>query len=364
MKVTTVNLSAYFQALSGRAVLVSYFAVSCLLLFVLSTQASAQSRHMRHSGELPPGSVGREQAAMHGSFRGYFQPVEIVGPKGSRITMMASGTAAGEPKTRIKAGMLIGEVYQCKVTQIPKNLGAEIFPTIEVINRLYPPEGLATKYPIPVILTQEDIESALKGAFVTRIVYLENPREAAPVPQEKDQQTVYDVDNRQDPLAIADRMGRPMVIVRIGSRIPAADDNGYGAPQIQEYEIDEVPIEKPAKIAIPASMKKPVVELRIDGKPVGTKPVGVKPVGTTTVGTKPMVEAEAVRVIKPVKVKMPTKAETKKDKSPAQIETPIRIDTRLGADLPKNKTELVAPKRVIPNQTIQRVGPRVDKDLK
>ena len=37
------------------------------------------------------------------------------------------------------AGMLIGQVYRLRVTNIPHQPGVEVFPTIQVIDRLYPP---------------------------------------------------------------------------------------------------------------------------------------------------------------------------------------------------------------------------------
>ena len=77
--------------------------------------------------------------------------------------------------------MQIGPVYRLQVTDIPNNEGLEIFPTVEVIDRLYPPPGLALRFPIPIELTQDELELAARGAFVTRVIYVEDPHQALPI---------------------------------------------------------------------------------------------------------------------------------------------------------------------------------------
>ena len=47
-----------------------------------------------------------------------------------------------------RLGLLISPVYRFRVTNIPLHPGAEVFPTIEVVNRLYPPEGRAWEFPV------------------------------------------------------------------------------------------------------------------------------------------------------------------------------------------------------------------------
>ena len=81
--------------------------------------------------------------------------------------------------------MQIGPVYRLQVTDIPNNPGVEIFPTVEVIDRLYPPPGLALRFPIPIELTQDELEMAARGTFVTRVIYVEDPSIALPVRQRR-----------------------------------------------------------------------------------------------------------------------------------------------------------------------------------
>jgi hypothetical protein len=136
-----------------------------------------------------------------------------------------------------RVGLLIGKVYRIKVTGIPQHEGEELFPTIEVINRLYPPPGCETQFPIPIDLAREDLEMALAGSFVTRVIYLEDPEDAFPLVQDPQRTRYIDAFPGDDPLEVADRMGRPMAILRIGSRQPDSDsldaDFLYGSPPFQ-----------------------------------------------------------------------------------------------------------------------------------
>ena len=120
----------------------------------------------------------------------------------------------------VTVGMLIGCAYRIKVVGIPLNEGQEVYPTIEVINRLYPPAGQAARFPIPIELTRQELEMALNGRYVTRVIYLEDPATALPRAEDPKHQRYFDVRTDQDPVEVADQLGRPMAILRMGSRLP------------------------------------------------------------------------------------------------------------------------------------------------
>jgi hypothetical protein len=177
--------------------------------------------HYEHAGALPPGAIGSRQLERGGPLPGYFQPVEIEAPAGASVSLAVDDQFTPPAPAPLKAGMLIGSVYRLRVTGIPRNEGVEVFPTIEVVNRLYPPAGQELRFPVPIELTLEDLELAMEGRFVTRIIYLEDPKLALPQSEDKEHQNWFEVGPHDDPLAIADRLGRPMAILRIGGRVPA-----------------------------------------------------------------------------------------------------------------------------------------------
>ena len=123
----------------------------------------------------------------------------------------------------VEAQVDIGQVYRLRVSKIPLKAGFEVYPSVEIINRLYPPQGLAWKFPIPIHLTSRDMEFALQGRYVTRVIYLEDPRAALPAVANPNVQRYFDVGTTEDPLHTADQLGRPMAILRLGSRVPRLD---------------------------------------------------------------------------------------------------------------------------------------------
>ena len=73
---------------------------------------------------------------------------------------------------------------------------------------LYPPPGLALRYPIPIELTQDELELAARGAFVTRVIYIEDPQQALPISRKaSDEQPWVEAPPGEDPLVTADRQG-------------------------------------------------------------------------------------------------------------------------------------------------------------
>jgi hypothetical protein len=167
---------------------------------------------------------------------GYFQPVEIRGPEGTQIAPAVAGTFGDARQELLTAGLLIGAVYRLRVTNIPGAEGVEVYPTVEVIDRLYPPIGQEFRFPIPIELAPEELEMAAAGKFITRVIYLEDPDNATPVARNGNEQEYFEVAAGDNPLDVADSLGRPVAILRIGGRVP--DANGpddaflYGSPPL------------------------------------------------------------------------------------------------------------------------------------
>jgi hypothetical protein len=209
--------------LAGRGVrAVGKAAMMLLACLGLATQLFAQAPgvHYQHTGALPPGAIGSWQLQRGGPLPGYYQPVEIKAPPGALISLATTGQFEPSAPAPVTAGMLIGAVYRLKVVRIPFHEGAEVFPTIEVVDRLYPPARHVWRFPIPIEITQEDLQLALAGKFVTRVIYLENPQTAVPAPENPADQHWFDVRPGENPLAVADTFGRPVAILRIGGRVP------------------------------------------------------------------------------------------------------------------------------------------------
>ncbi len=227
-------------------------AMVVLLCLGLGTPAAAQQPpvHYWHQGAMPPGAIGSLQLQRGGPLPGYFQPVKIKAPDGALISLAEAGTFGPAQQGPVTVGMLIGPVYRIRVTNIPSEYGREVFPTVEVINRLYAPPGTETRFPIEVELTLVELQLALSGKFVTRVIYLEDPQRALPIRQGAQGTNWFEAGPNHDPLAIADQLGRPVAILRLGGRLPDAEgpsiDFLYGCPPVVAVAAPQSPQEPSA----------------------------------------------------------------------------------------------------------------------
>jgi hypothetical protein len=229
-----------------------------LVVLVSGLTASAQDRpvHWLNAGAMPPGAIGSQRLGRGGPLPGYFQPVRIRAPEGARIALaLEDGRVAASTRdsqaNEALVGMQIGYVYRLHVTSIPDNEGVDIYPTIELIDRLYPPPGLALRFPIPIDLTQDELELAAGGAFVTRVIYVEDPLHALPMARHaKGEQPWTEAPAGEDPLVTADRNGRPVAILRIGSR-----DTRQGGPSAAAFDAPPVVVFDPAAGQCPDAKK-------------------------------------------------------------------------------------------------------------
>ncbi|MEN6365903.1 MAG: hypothetical protein ABFC88_03705 [Thermoguttaceae bacterium] len=222
--------------------------VACWWLGAAATLlAQSPPVHYLHHGVMPPGAIGSRQLQRGGPLPGFFQPVEIKVPHGALISLAADCRFDAPQSGPRKAGLLIGAVYRLRVTNIRLAEGQEVFPTIEVIDRLYAPIGQENRFAIPVDITEEDLKLALGGRFVTRVIYLEDPERALPARENPPAQTWFEVAPGQDPLAVADGLGRPVAILRLGARLPEPSETlepsfYFGSPPFAAIAPDATPM--------------------------------------------------------------------------------------------------------------------------
>ncbi|MEL0096711.1 MAG: hypothetical protein VW875_12770 [Planctomycetaceae bacterium] len=201
--------------------------VCCVWLAADSLRAQqfrpAPNAHYPNHALMPPGQVGSQMLLRGGPVPGYFQPTQIRCPQGGSIAIATNGTFAGGTPSVLNAGLLIGSPYRLKITEIPGLPGVELYPTVELLDRLHPPVGLEIRFPIPIHLTSQELRMAAEGLFVTRVIYLEDPTNPVVIQDQANRQRFLDVRFNEDPLRVADQLGRPMAILRIGSKQPRMD---------------------------------------------------------------------------------------------------------------------------------------------
>ncbi len=208
---------------------------------MLCGTAAAQSRslpsnvHYFLNANQAPGAVASSQVARGVRGVGTFQAVSLSGPAGLKIALARDGQFLPPIDAPVTTGMLVAGVYRFRVTNIPFRPGDELFPTLEIIDRIDPPAGREHRFPIPVVLTEEDLRLALDGALVTRVIYLEDSEIAEPIAMSPDTQLLHNVPATDNALQVADQLGKPVAILRIGSRVPMTLDGDlteflYGSP--------------------------------------------------------------------------------------------------------------------------------------
>jgi len=265
LRCPTTSTQLCKRAVAGK------LAMAALLCLGLASLAQAQQSgvHYWHQGVMPPGAIGSRQLQRGGPLPGYYQPVEIKAPSGALISLAVDGQFDEPQAAPRRAGMLIGSVYRFRVTNIPHAEGMEVFPTIEVIDRLYAPIDQQVRFAIPIELAQQDLELAMSGKFVTRVIYLEDSRDAVAVRSNAKEQMWFEVPPGYDPLAVADGLGRPVAILRMGARLPDQTfDSGFyfGSPPWIGYPPRRVVPSKAAPASVDAGRRPASVAVAADSE--------------------------------------------------------------------------------------------------
>ena len=193
---------------------------------VLVTQPQSQVLGQRPfvNGGSAPGVAAQTRLLAEPQLSGYEQPVRIVLPFGGQVSYFNQTNFTPISDFQTLLGLQIGPVYRLKVSGVIAGTSHELYPTIEMVDRTYPPEILRLRHPVKVVLSREDIQDATAGKLVTKVIYVENPDTALPHRQSWDFQATLDVGAGRDPYHAAQKMGRPVAIVRVGSRRPLQND--------------------------------------------------------------------------------------------------------------------------------------------
>lgn len=206
----------------GRIVLAAAVAALSASLVPASLHAQENDYYQPLNQRTPLGETAGWLSHIRGCQSCWLQPIRIEVPGGAKVSVYSGSS---EPTETAASPALVavnpGHTYRLRLADMPEFPDVELYPSIEILDRLHPPAGEEFRYPIPIPFSARDIAHALEGRLVTRVIYLEQPQLA----QQLDPlhrvipQAVHPTENV---LQEADRMGRPMVIIRLGSRRPSA----------------------------------------------------------------------------------------------------------------------------------------------
>lgn len=226
--------------------------------------ASPGLRPINHPS-IPTGQVGALNTLRRS---GGLQPVEWKLPEGVTVEVAQPGAFQSAADSPNLFGLQVGAVYRFKLSGVATYPGQNLYPTLEIIGKLNPPAGKEWDFPVEVEIPTRELALALRGNFVTRVIFVENSVNAASVDASKtNENLVYDVPETVDPVAAANLHGRALAILRIGSREPDAeptlnDPFYFGLPQVVFHSAAIAdaaetvqPLAVPQEIAAPTSEK-------------------------------------------------------------------------------------------------------------
>ncbi len=192
----------------------------CATWGLLASAARAEERVTLLDHRGPTGMVGRWSALTRPGIAGIPQPVKLSLPSTGTVTFYSGSPQNPVPLAAPSLTALgVGYVYRVKISEMPEFPGVELYPTVELVDRLHPPAGLELEFPVPLQITAEEIETVLQDRMVTKVVYLEQPDLAYPAEQTQGPR-IENLPPTVNLLHAADLRGRPMAIIRIGGRIP------------------------------------------------------------------------------------------------------------------------------------------------
>jgi len=198
-------------------------AVTAYSAAVASAQPPVQTQDGRYqplNQMAPPGMVGQWAGALGRADPRVLQPVRVVLPSEGRVVIYGSlPHQLVDASAPTHAHLSVGHTYRLRIADMPEFPGVALFPSVEIIDRLHAPANSSEKFPIPIEFTVDEIDLAIRGRLVTKVVYLEQPQLAQVGFRERTRK-IHTIPPYRNLLAEADAAGRPMAIVRLGGRTP------------------------------------------------------------------------------------------------------------------------------------------------
>jgi len=144
--------------------------------------------------------------------------VTVTAPGASKVTWQPHTAQAAE--TSGPVGLRPGYPYRFQISDLPGARGTVLYPSIEVRGSLVPRPGLTdvSKHPVPITLTEHDLSRVLEGRLVTKVYYLEDPEQAAPISGVAGESLEGTAESDEEAIKDARARGRMMLIFRVGER--------------------------------------------------------------------------------------------------------------------------------------------------
>lgn len=186
------------------------------------------------AGPGGPGGPGGASAGRR--FPNVRSQLYFVEPLGMQIGWQTA--AGGGERVYLPAQLVVparynfvqGYIYRLKLTNIAGEPGLSLYPTLEVAPSTPATDAYLTHNPIPVQFTREDIDQVKAGNFVTKVIYLPDPKYQELAVAGVETLVSTRLEPGVDPILEADRRGTILLIVRLGGIDLEMPVGGSGLP--------------------------------------------------------------------------------------------------------------------------------------
>jgi hypothetical protein len=184
--------------------------------------AGTMERIDSHASVLMPGAIGAHGHPQAGPFpeaslAAALQPVSIQGPKGMTVSVETFAGWSPPADAPFRTSLLVGSTYRLRLSGIRGYEGLEVYPTVRILARLATPPGMDRRFPVELVLDENDLVMALEGAHVERVVYMDCDPNTADISAAN----WFDVRPCDDPRDVAATLGAPVAEIILGNRLPA-----------------------------------------------------------------------------------------------------------------------------------------------
>ena len=198
---------------------------------------------------------------------------QTAGPNGEKVYLPGRSTP-------FRYNFMQGYIYRLKLSDISGRPTLNLYPTIEVAPSTPATDAYLTHNQIPVQFTAEDLDQVEGGNFVTKVIYLPDPRYQELAVANVETLVSTRLEPGVDPVLEADKRGTILLIVRLGGINLEMDGVGSPVPsEGSEHGPGSAPTNLPPGMLPPGVMAPPVApNTPVDAPATPSVPVVTPPV--------------------------------------------------------------------------------------
>jgi hypothetical protein len=163
-----------------------------------------------------PGAIGATPPSQHAPRPSHFQSVTVEGPAGLLVAVETVSGWSTPVAVPLRMELPVGVPHRLRLTGIPGFEGMELFPSVRVLAKLDAPPADDWRFPVELVIDQQDLAEAMEGALVRRVVY------SATDCLDADPPVSFDVQPGNDALDVAQTLGDPVLEFVVGNRVPSS----------------------------------------------------------------------------------------------------------------------------------------------